>query len=212
MPQFCTQEITELNICHMTNNTIKKKRGWKTLQTTRLELGTFWLRLRTFPHLVSPLTSLCLTQLGPNWGTTMTTVFKSPANKPRVCMHIQRSSRLTAWLTICSLLTESVLLFYFSLPVSSLLGTKVLRRPIHSLEINTVKNFDFAGRTFLVTGSEDTKMKIFDAGAPTFCRFRNVATLTSHISSVKCVDVVVDDSFVLVVSAGGRAQVRDLQP
>jgi len=102
---------------------------------------------------------------------------------------------------------HSIYCLNFSLPTSSLLGTKVLRRPIHSLEINTVKNFDFAGRTFLVTGSEDTKIKIFDAGAPTFRRFRTVATLTTHISSVKCVDVVVGDDFALIVSAGGRAQV-----
>lgn len=121
----------------------------------------------------------------------------------RLCLNVECSAAVPQPLSLNPLSN-------FSLPVSSLLGTKVLRRPIHSLEINTARNFDFSGRTFLVTGSEDTKVKIFDAGAPTFCRFQNVATLTTHISSVKCVDVVVDDDFALVVSAGGRAQVRRL--
>jgi WD40 repeat protein len=88
------------------------------------------------------------------------------------------------------------------------MGTKVLRSSLHSLEINTIRTFNFAGRTFLLTGSEDTKLKIFDVDVPSFRRFSNVATLTTHISSVKCVDVIVDDDFAIAVSAGGRAQVE----
>ena len=94
------------------------------------------------------------------------------------------------------------------IPLAALLGTKVLKPPLHSLEINCIDKFEFDGRTFLLTGSEDTTLKIFDVGDD-FRRRTHVATLTSHISSVRCVDVVVEDQFVLAVSAGGRAQVID---
>jgi WD40 repeat protein len=86
------------------------------------------------------------------------------------------------------------------------LGTKALRSPIHSLEINCVKKFEFGSRTFLVTGSEDTKIKIFDVFGGGSC----VATLNTHISSVKCLDVVTVSDVVYIVSAGSRAQVRNM--
>ncbi len=100
--------------------------------------------------------------------------------------------------------------FPHSIPVSSLMGTKALRPPLHSLEINCVKTFELCNQTFLVIGSEDTKIKIFQMDEK-LTRKCCVATLNTHISSVKCLAVVVPktaDGSVYVVSAGSRAQVK----
>lgn len=99
------------------------------------------------------------------------------------------------------------ILHIYSVPLSSILGTKALRPPLHSLEINAIEKFDFAGQTFLMTGSEDTTLKIFGVNDNFRC-VTQIATLTTHISSVKCIEVVEDKQFILAVSAGGRAQVH----
>ncbi len=89
------------------------------------------------------------------------------------------------------------------------MGTKALRPPLHSLEINCVKTFELCNQTFLVTGSEDTRIKIFQMDEK-LTRNSCVATLNTHISSVKCLAVVATKTaagFVYIVSAGSRAQV-----
>ncbi len=90
------------------------------------------------------------------------------------------------------------------------MGTKALRPALHSLEINCVKTFELCNQTFLVIGSEDTKIKIFQMDEK-LTRKCCVATLNTHISSVKCLAVVdpkTADGSVYVVSAGSRAQVK----
>ena len=89
------------------------------------------------------------------------------------------------------------------------MGTKALRPPLHSLEINCVKTFELCNQTYLVTGSEDTKIKIFQVDKK-FTQKRCVATLNTHISSVKCLAIVLSKTVagvVYIVSAGSRAQV-----
>ena len=90
-----------------------------------------------------------------------------------------------------------------------------MRSPHHILEINCVTKFEIGAKTFLMTGSEDNKIKIFefdnhlvnqDAFEDQTVN-RCVATLNSHISSVKCLQVVTVSGSVYIISAGSRAQV-----
>ena len=81
-----------------------------------------------------------------------------------------------------------------------------IKQGLHSLTINCVQHFSFAGNQFLVTGSEDTLIKIIrvtDDG-----RFRLEQTLRGHISSVRAMHVTNWLDKKVLVSAGGRAELK----
>lgn len=46
---------------------------------------------------------------------------------------------------------------HIHVPLAILIGSKVLRDPVHSLEINTVAFFQLREKSFVATGSEDTR-------------------------------------------------------
>ena len=104
---------------------------------------------------------------------------------------------------------------FFRVPTINLLGTRAMRSPVHILEINCVRKFEIGAKNYLITASEDTKIKIFEiedqpanlVGSEDQPVNRCIATLNSHISSVKCLDVVTISGSVYIISAGSRAQV-----
>ncbi len=89
------------------------------------------------------------------------------------------------------------------------LGQSVIRPGLHTREINCVAFFEVEGRPHLVTGSEDTRIKLltFDDNNITPA-IKTVQTLSSHISSVKCLKIVPVKGQLLMLSAGGRAQMK----
>ena len=106
------------------------------------------------------------------------------------------------------------------------LATSSIRHPLHSRELSCVHNFQMVCdknpnkicENFLATGGEDTTIKIHKiVDIDNKIRRYRVATLNGHISNIKCIKSVSleqssqemnGDNSVILISAGGRAQLK----
>lgn len=72
----------------------------------------------------------------------------------------------------------------------------------HILDCNVIDKID----NILVTGSEDTMLKVFKLESDSE-QIEEITTIYSHISSIKALKLVKCDNDILIISAGGRAQI-----
>ena len=82
---------------------------------------------------------------------------------------------------------------------------KVLVPGGHTQQVNVVKQFSIGEDKYLVTGGEETNIRLYSVGKS---NCREVAVLRGHLSSVKCFAVQDMGGRKLIISGGGRAEVR----
>lgn len=76
----------------------------------------------------------------------------------------------------------------------------------HTMDCNTMKALN--NGTLLISGSEDTSIKLLNVQTiDGEAVFREVATVHSHISSVKSLETIQHGDDLLIFSAGGRGQI-----
>ena len=86
-------------------------------------------------------------------------------------------------------------------------ATSTLRQKGHDRIINCAVHIQIQQKQFMVTGSEDTTMKIWSLEKMNY--IKQIIVLRSHISSVKTIDICENGTKELImVSAGGRAQLK----
>lgn len=82
---------------------------------------------------------------------------------------------------------------------------KTFKNGLHTLCINCLTHFQMGSKNYLITGGEDTMIKILKVDQS----LKVEHTLRSHLSSIKCMDLIdLDTHEKLMVSAGGRAQFK----
>lgn len=88
----------------------------------------------------------------------------------------------------------------------------IIRPSLHSRELTSIHCFKmkhYKNYSFLVTGGEDTALKIHRMLYDNRKLLRQkVATLNGHISNIKCITSLELNDSVILVSAGGRAQLK----
>ncbi len=104
---------------------------------------------------------------------------------------------------------------YMAEKISLFKESRVIRAGgLHSKTICALRHFALDRRNFLATGGEDATIKlweIFSGEDDHILERKLMTTLRSHISSVKCLKTVSardNNDAVLLVSAGGRAQLK----
>ena len=78
-----------------------------------------------------------------------------------------------------------------------------LTPPTHGTEIRCIRLFQMNNQFYIITGSEDTQIKLFTFQNQQNLKCELISTLQSHLSAV-C-DIVIIDNFIF--SCGARAQI-----
>ncbi len=94
---------------------------------------------------------------------------------------------------------------------SALKAGAAVKPHFHSREISVVHHFELGGREWLATAGEDVTIRIHrvETSACQLVRRSEVASLKSHLSSVKTIKTLREsDRSLVMVSAGGRAQLK----